>query len=119
MDLISLVDNMSEDMYLRLKYAAETGKWPEGTVVEQAQKESGLQISMAYQSRHLDSDQILSIGADGEIVTKTKRELQNEFSIASDEKCEDKADRLEKEKSIQKQKQKQKQQSTIATFKNI
>ena len=107
MDIISLVDNMSEEMYLRLKYAAETGTWPEGTKIDQAQKESALQISMAYQSRHLDSDQILSIGANGEIVTKTKRELQAEFSIASDEKCEDKAARLEKE------------QATIATFKNI
>ena len=107
MDLISLVDNMSQEMYLRLKYAAETGKWPEGTKVDQAQRESSLQISMAYQSRHLDSDEILSIGADGEIVTKTKRELQSKFSVVSDEKCEDKAARLEKE------------QSTIATFKNI
>jgi uncharacterized protein YeaC (DUF1315 family) len=115
MDIISLVDNMSEEMYLRLKCAAETGKWPEGVVVDQAQRESSLQIIMAYQSRHLDSDQILSIGADGEIVTKTKRELQKEFSIASDETCEDKALRVEQEKKDKAEKS----QSTIATFKNI
>jgi uncharacterized protein YeaC (DUF1315 family) len=83
MDLIALVDNMSEEMYLRLKCAAETGKWPEGTVVDQAQKESALQISMAYQSRHLNSDDILSVGADGEIVTKSKRELRSQFKQAA------------------------------------
>jgi uncharacterized protein YeaC (DUF1315 family) len=80
MDIISLVDDMSEEMYLRLKCAAETGKWPEGTVVDKAQKSSALQITMAYQSRHLDSDEILSIGADGLIVDKTKRQLKSEFA---------------------------------------
>lgn len=80
MDIISLVDNMSEEMYLRLKCAAETGKWPEGTVVDKAQKTSALQIIMAYQSRHLNSDEILSVGADGHIVDKTKRQLKNEFA---------------------------------------
>ena len=80
MDIISLVDDMSEDMYLRLKCAAETGKWPEGTLVEKQQKDSALQIIMAYQSRHLDSDDILSVGADGLIVDKTKRQLKSEFA---------------------------------------
>jgi uncharacterized protein YeaC (DUF1315 family) len=80
MDIISLVDNMSEDMYLRLKCAAETGKWPEGTVVDKAQKTSALQIIMAYQSRNLNSDEILTVGADGQIVDKTKRELKTQFA---------------------------------------
>jgi len=84
MDIISLVDNMSEDMYLRLKCAAETGKWPEGTVVDLAQKASALQITMAYQSRHLNSDEILTVGADGHIVDKTKRELKTQFANLND-----------------------------------
>jgi uncharacterized protein YeaC (DUF1315 family) len=80
MNIIQLVENMDESMYLRLKHAAETGKWPEGTVVDQAQRDSSLQIVMAYQAKHLNSDDMLTIGADGEIVTKTKRELKQEFS---------------------------------------
>jgi len=80
MDIIQLVENMNESMYLRLKHAAETGKWPEGTKVEQAQRDSALQIVMAYQAKHLNSDEMLTVGADGEIVTKTKRELKKEFS---------------------------------------
>lgn len=80
MDLLQAVDNMSQEMYLRLKHAAETGKWPDGTQVDAAQRESALQLSMAYQSRHLDSQEMLTIGADGEIVNKTKRELKSEFS---------------------------------------
>jgi len=82
MDIIKLVDQMSHDLYLRLKHAAETGKWPEGVVVDNAQREHALQLSMAFQARHLNSDQMLSIGADGEIVTQTKRELRSQFKSA-------------------------------------
>jgi uncharacterized protein YeaC (DUF1315 family) len=80
MDLLNLVDNMSDEMYQRLKSAAETGKWPEGTPVDQAQRESALQITMAYQSRHLNLDEMLTVGSDGHMVTKTKRELKAQFS---------------------------------------
>ena len=79
MDLLTVVDGMSEDMYQRLKTAAETGKWPEGTPVDQAQRDSALQITMAYQARHLNSDEILTVGSDGNIVNKSKAELRNQF----------------------------------------
>jgi len=80
MNIIQLVENMDENMYLRLKHAAETGKWPEGNKVDQVQRDSALQIVMAYQAKHLNSDEMLTIGSDGEIVTKTKYELKKEFS---------------------------------------
>jgi len=79
MNVIQMVDSMSRDMYLRLKHAAETGKWPEGTVVEQAQRDSALQLVMAYQARHLNSDEMLTVGSDGEIVQKSKRDLKDQF----------------------------------------
>ncbi|WP_448549837.1 YeaC family protein [Thalassotalea fusca] len=79
MDIISTVKHMSEDMYLRMKHAAETGKWPEGTPVEQEQRDMALQISMAYQAIHLDSNEMLTIGANGEMVHKSKREIKAEF----------------------------------------
>lgn len=80
MNILSLVDNMSVEMYERLKHAAETGKWPEGVKVDQAQRDSALQLSMAYQSRKLNSDEILTVGADGEMVNKSKSELRTQFS---------------------------------------
>ncbi|PKI15969.1 YeaC family protein [Colwellia sp. 12G3] len=80
MDVIKTIDAMSNDMYLRLKCAAETGKWPEGTVVDKPQRATALQLSMAYQARHLDHDEMLTIGPDGHIVEKNKRQLKAEFS---------------------------------------
>lgn len=82
MDIVSLVENMSESMYLRLKCAAETGKWPEGTPVERAQRDSALQITMAYQAKRLNNQDNMTIGNDGQIITKTKRELKEQFSSA-------------------------------------
>ncbi len=90
MDLISTVDNMSKEMYLRLKCAVETGKWPEGTKVEQAQRESAMHLVMAYQARVLKSDEIMTIGADGNIVNKSKRELKTQFSDQNKQENNDK-----------------------------
>ncbi|TRX56849.1 YeaC family protein [Thalassomonas sp. M1454] len=83
MNLLAAVENMTFEMYERLKFAAETGKWPEGVEVEQAQRESALQLSMAYQARHLNSDDNMTIGPDGEIVHKSKSELKKQFKQAS------------------------------------
>lgn len=83
MNLHSTIEHMSEEMYLRLKCAAETGKWPEGTVVEQAQRDTALQLTMAYQAKHLNCDEMLTIGSDGQMVHKNKRQLKSEFSSAA------------------------------------
>jgi len=83
MNLNSTIEHMPKEMYLRLKCAAETGKWPEGTVVDKAQRDTALQLIMAYQAFHLDNDDMLTIGSDGNIVNKTKRQLKEQFSSAA------------------------------------
>ena len=80
MDIINVVDNLSDDMYQRFKCAAETGKWPEGVDVDQNQRDTAMQIVMAYQSRVLKSKEMLTIGENGEIISKSKREIKEEFS---------------------------------------
>ncbi len=86
MDLITTVDSMSKEMYLRLKSAAETGKWPEGTSVDKAQQETALQLTMAYQARHLNNNEMLTIGSDGLIVEKSKRELKADMTGTDSDK---------------------------------
>lgn len=83
MNLHSTIENMPEEMYLRLKCAAETGKWPEGIIVEQAQRDTALQLTMAYQAKHLNCDEMLTIGSDGQMVHKNKRQLKAEFTTAA------------------------------------
>lgn len=92
MNLHDTIANMPESMYQRLKCAAETGKWPEGTAVDKEQRATALQLIMAYQAKNLESDEMLTIGKDGNIVNKTKRELKAYMSgVDSDEemkKCD-------------------------------
>jgi uncharacterized protein YeaC (DUF1315 family) len=86
MNLQSTIENMPEAMYLRLKCAAETGKWPEGTKVDTAQRDTALQLIMAYQAKHLDSDEMLTIGSDGQMVHKNKRQLKEQFTSSAKDK---------------------------------
>ncbi len=86
MNLANTIEHMPQEMYLRLKCAAETGKWPEGTLVDKAQRDTALQLIMAYQAHHLNSDEMLTIGSDGNVVNKNKRQLKAQFStVAKDE----------------------------------
>jgi len=82
MNLQDTIEHMPEAMYLRLKCAAETGKWPEGTVVDKAQRDTALQLIMAYQARHLNSDEMLTIGSDGQMV-HNKDELNSSATESS------------------------------------
>ena len=79
MNLTNIIENMTEEMYLRLKHAAETGKWPEGTEAGTEQQERALQLCMAYQAKYLDSDEMLTINTAGQIITKTKKEIKESF----------------------------------------
>ena len=84
MDIIQVVENLSEEMYQRFKYAVETGKWPEGTKVDDEQRETAMKIVMAYQSRVLKPDEIFMVGDDGNIVDKSKSQLKSEFNRPTD-----------------------------------
>lgn len=79
MNLEQMLANITPDVYENLKYAAETGKWQNGQVVTQEQRENALQIVMAYQAKIEQSNEQFTIGSDGQMVMKSKRELKREF----------------------------------------
>jgi len=79
MSLDKMLESVTPEVYENLKYAVETGKWQNGQKVSQAQRDNALQLVMAYQSKIEQSNQQFTIGADGEMVMKSKRELKREF----------------------------------------
>lgn len=79
MDLDKLIDNMPEEVYQKMKSAAELGKWADGTALTGAQKEHTLQVVMLYQARHLSQTDHFTIGAGGEINELSKSELKKQF----------------------------------------
>ncbi|HAD49480.1 hypothetical protein DEU29_101223 [Idiomarina aquatica] len=80
MQFDDLVASMSRDTYDRLVAAVETGRWPDGNKLTAEQRENSLQLVMAYQARYIPSDQHMSIGADGQMLMKSKRELKQQYS---------------------------------------
>ena len=80
MDAEQLLNAITPEVYERLVYAVETGRWPEGTPLSQEQRDSCMQAVMLYQSKHNTEAQHMTVAAGGEISFKSKRELKKQFS---------------------------------------
>ncbi|WP_404402920.1 DUF1315 family protein [Idiomarina seosinensis] len=79
MQFNDLVSSMSRDTYDRLVVAVETGRWPDGNKLTDEQRENSLQLIMAYQAKFIPSEQHMSIGKNGELLMKSKRELKQQY----------------------------------------
>jgi len=82
--LEAMLEALTPEIYERLVVAVETGKWPDGVALTQQQRDNSLQLMMMWQARHNDAPQHMTIGKDGEMVTKSKRQLKEEFGIEPD-----------------------------------
>lgn len=83
-EIEAMLEAMTPEVYQRLASAVETGKWPDGVALTQAQRDNCLQLVMLYQARYNDAPQHMTIGKGGEMVTKSKKELKEDFGIESD-----------------------------------
>ncbi|MDD1781330.1 DUF1315 family protein [Enterovibrio sp. ZSDZ35] len=84
MDIEQLLSSVTPDVFERLNYAVETGKWPEGTPLTPEQRDNAMQLVMLYQSRNNTDPQHMSVAAGGDIKLKSKAELKREFSSGQD-----------------------------------
>jgi hypothetical protein len=81
MQLDQLVSQLNPQLYARIKQAVETGKWLDGKPLTQEQRDTCLQAVMIYQARVEQSNEHMTIGADGEIVQKSRQELKSELQM--------------------------------------
>lgn len=84
MSLDKLLASVTPEVYENLKFAVETGKWQNGQKLTDKQREDSLQLVLAYQSKIEKSTEHFTVGADGEMVMKSKRELKKEFLRETD-----------------------------------
>jgi len=82
MEINELVASMTPEVYQRLATAVETGKWPDGVALTPEQKETSLQLVMLWQARNNTDAQHMTIDTNGQMVTKSKQQLKEEFGIA-------------------------------------
>lgn len=57
MDYLKLIENMTPDIYLRLKQALELGKWPDGTALSGEQKQLCMEAIISWECRHMAPEQ--------------------------------------------------------------
>lgn len=77
-----LIASISRDTFERLVTAVETGRWPDGAGLSEPQKEQTLQLIIAYQAKYLPGDEVFRVGADGQLVTKSKSEMRASLSAS-------------------------------------
>lgn len=80
MDFKQIVMAMSPDTYHKLAEAVATGRWADGSLLTEQQKEQTMQLVMAYQAYVMKSNEIFTIGDDGQMVFKSKAELKKELA---------------------------------------
>ncbi|KMV30292.1 DUF1315 family protein [Photobacterium swingsii] len=85
MDLEKVLHAMTPEVYQRLMTAVEIGKWPDGTVLTQEQRDATMQAVMLYQSRHNQDAEHMSVEVGGEIKFKSKAELKRDFGANEEE----------------------------------
>ncbi|MDD8058063.1 MULTISPECIES: YeaC family protein [Shewanella] len=78
-DINKVIDEMPQEVYQRLLSATELGKWDDGTVLTEQQRESTLQVVMLYQARKLNQTEHFTIAAGGNINELSKSELKKQF----------------------------------------
>ncbi|MBZ9611031.1 YeaC family protein [Rheinheimera maricola] len=79
MNFTALVQAMSPDTYEKLAESVATGRWADGNIMSETQREQSLQLVMAYQAQVLKSQELFTIGADGQMIQKSKAELKKQF----------------------------------------
>ena len=67
MNIEALLASMTPEIYERLRQAVETGKWPDGTPLNEEQKASSMQAVMLYQAKIEKSSEHMTVGESGEI----------------------------------------------------
>lgn len=80
MQFDDLVASISEPIFERLLLAVETGKWPDGQPLSEAQREQTMQLVIAYQARYRPSEEAFAVGADGQLVRKSKQQIRESLN---------------------------------------
>ncbi|MEW9796716.1 YeaC family protein [Alteromonas sp. CYL-A6] len=75
MNVDALLQAMTPEVFERLRTAVETGKWQDGTVLSQEQRDNCMQAVMLYQAKVAKSQEHMTVNEQGEIVHKTKQDF--------------------------------------------
>ncbi|WP_427982052.1 YeaC family protein [Agarivorans sp.] len=79
MDVEKLLAAITPEIYQNMLSAVETGRWPDGKLLSDAQRDHTQQLVILYQAKHNHQPQHFTVGTDGELVMKSKQELKRQY----------------------------------------
>lgn len=59
--MLEIVDKMTPDIYRALQRAVEIGKWPDGANLTRQQRETCMQATLLYESRHFEGEPVTGV----------------------------------------------------------
>lgn len=80
MNFIDMIENMPESVYQSILESVETGKWKDGQPLNQAQREQSLRVVMAWQAKHLNSNEHFTLAADGQLNQKSREQFKQDLA---------------------------------------
>ncbi|WP_028115303.1 YeaC family protein [Ferrimonas senticii] len=79
MELQQMIDSLTPEVLQRLQDGVETGKWPDGSLLTEKQRENAMQALMLWQAKYGDNQDHLTINRDGEIIHLSKAQQKHQF----------------------------------------
>jgi uncharacterized protein YeaC (DUF1315 family) len=83
MNTEGLLKEFTSEIYEAMLGAVETGRWPNGQLLTQDQRDHAMQLVMLYQSRYNHQPQHMTINVAGQVELKPKSELKAQFKSAA------------------------------------
>lgn len=74
-----VIEQLTPELYERLRLGVELGKWPDGTKLTKEQVASAMQLTMLYEAHYLDQREHLTIAKGGGMTQLSKDELKRRF----------------------------------------
>lgn len=76
MSYLEFVSKLSSDIVEKLKLAVETGRWENGGLLTDEQKESAMQAILLWDARNNSSDEPFKLDRHGELIPAKKQKSQ-------------------------------------------
>jgi len=80
-DFLKMIDNIDPEVYASLKQALELGKWANGTLLNQEQKELTMMAIIAWEQKNLPEEERTGYMGGQQCASQSKKQAEIDTSL--------------------------------------
>ncbi|MDM7857378.1 YeaC family protein [Thiopseudomonas acetoxidans] len=80
-DFLKMIDNIDAEVYASLKQALELGKWANGTLLNQEQKELTMMAIIAWEQKNLPEEERTGYMGGKQCASQSKKQAEIDTSL--------------------------------------